>query len=274
MTLLLIILITFILLEINSKTTLTAKSKECSRKSKSNAKLQYDVACSIIKEMGATYREYLSTITINEYLYNGTNNKDNYNNLLEIKFVCGRPEYAWLISTIKASCLNADKDCMKIIYGEKIWEFLPDTYSEEFLQRWIEKFSLTNVKKEDLKNQLNRIITLKQEILHDEKNGNSYVAYNNPYALNYVAQKFNLPTIEEKRKISVCEYKNLQDLCFDYTCRHSKTKGKEYKHIPLTMICEDPTEEQKKLQYAKLSDSENFRMNLKKEKNIRNKYDL
>lgn len=248
MTLFLIVLIIFLIVQTDSKMTKTAQAKEYFRKSKSNSKLQYDTACETIKQMGEAYRDYLSKITINEYLYDGKNEKDNYNYLLEMKFACWKPEYAWLISTIRASHLNADKDCMKIIYGEKIWEFLPDTYSKEFLQSWIERFALTNVKKENLKRQLNRIITLKQEILHDEKNGNSYVEYTNRKALDYVAQKFNLPTNEEIKKIYYNEYKNLQDLCFQFTCRHSHIKGQEYKHIPLTMICENPTEEQKKIQ--------------------------
>lgn len=274
MTVFLIVLIIFLIVQADSKITKSAQSKEYFRRNKSNAKLQYDTACETIKQMGEAYREYLSTITINEYLYNGKNEKDNYNYLLEMKFACWKPENAWLISTIRASRLNADKDCMRIIYGEKIWEFLPDTYSKKFLQSWIERFALTNVKKENLKRQLNRIITLKQEILHDEQKGNSYMAYNNSKAIDYVAQKFNLPTNEEIKKLYYNGYKNLQDLCFQFTCRHSHTKGQEYKHIPLTMICENPTEEQKKIQYAKMTESEKLDKKIEEQEEIRKKYNL
>lgn len=272
MTLLIIVLVVFLIIQANSKTTLTTKSKEYWRRNKSNAKLQYDTACETIKQMGETYREYLSTISINEYLYDGKNEKDNYNYLLENKFDCWCPEYAWLISTIRASHLNADKDCMKIIYGEKIWESLPDTYSKEFLQSWIERFDITDVKKENLKRQLNRIITLKQQILHDKQNGNSYTEYTNSKALDYVAQEFNLPTNEEKCKLDQSHYENLQDLCFMFTCRHSHQE--QYKHTHLTMICESPTEEQKKVQYEQLSYEEKLSKEINDQQEVRDKYKL
>lgn len=272
MTVFLIVLIIFLIVQADSKITKSAQSKEYFRRNKSNAKLQYDTACETIKQMGEAYREHLSTITLNDYIYNGENCKDTYNNLLNEKSPYLKDEQMWLISTIKAMQIQADNNCMKTIYGEHIWEFLPDTYSKDFLQNWIEKFNLSNINKEILKRQINKIILIKQKILHNDKNGNSYVAYTNSNALDYVAKKFNLPTNAEMMKLKAFPYESLQDICFLYMCRHSKQE--KYKHIPLSMICENPTEEQKQIQYSKLSESERLSKEIREEADIRKKYNI
>jgi len=272
MTVFLIILIIFLIVQANSKITKSAQSKEYFRRNKSNAKLQYDTSCETIKQMGEAYREYLSTITLNDYLYNGENYEDAYNNLLNEKSPCLKDEHMWLISTIKTMQIQPDKNCMKKIYSERIWEFLPDTYSKDFLQSWTKRFNLANINKEILKKQINKIILIKQKILHNNKNGNSYVAYTNSKALDYVAKKFNLPTSAELMKLKEFPYGSLQDICFLYMCRHSKQE--KYKHIPLSMICENPTEEQKQIQYSKLSESEMLSKEIREEAKIREKYNL
>ena len=282
MTLFLVILIIFLVMQSNSKLTLTAQTKEYYRKKKSNAKLQYDTACDTIKKMGEAYREAIMQLTIKDFLLNSCgklqtdgryDEKDVIENPELLKYDFRYHERMWMVITAKACGYKLNKQCLSKLYTD-VWYSIPTEYSKEFLDGWKNKYNMPLANSKQLEIQLKASILLKQKILHDEEDGNSYVAYNNPYALNYVAQKFNLPTIEEKKIMDSGEYENLQNLCFDFTCRHSHTKGQEYQHIPLTMICENPTEEQKKIQYAKLSYEENISEKARQRHDIIKKYDL
>ena len=282
MTAFLIVLIIFLIAQTNSKISKTARSKEYFRKTKSNAKLQYDTACETIKKMGATYREGIKLLSLKEFLlesYGKVNSdyryKESYilKNKNFLEYITMYKERMWIVSTARACNIKLNNECLKILY-DNVWECIPAEYSKEFLEEWIIKYHLQCENKKQISTYLKSSVLLKNSILHHESNGNSYVAYNNKKALDYVAKQFNLPTNDETCKLNHFGYNSLQDLCFLFTGRHSHTKGREYLHIPLTMICENPTAEQKQIQYSKLSESERLSKEIREEAKIREKYNL
>lgn len=280
MTFFLIIFIIFLCIQTSKHLDYKAKSKEYSRLNKSNAKKQYDLSCEIIRQMGKVYREGITQLTAKEFFqdsYGKLNTDWRYNEkntLKNEKYLKYRLEYQermWVVATARACGMNPNRKSIDYLYNQGIWEAIPENYSEVFQIEWKEKYKL-NLDDKQLKVLLQTSILLKKLILSDEENGNSYVAYNNPKALDYVAQKFNLPNNEEKCAIDSFPYESLQDLLFVYTCRNAKEE--QYKHIPLSMICENPTEKQKQTQYAKLSYTETLFHKTQQRDEIEKKYKL
>lgn len=280
MTLFLIVLIVFLCIQTSKHLDYKAKSIEYNRRNKSNAKKQYDLSCETIRQMGKAYREGITQLTTKEFFqdsYGKLNTDWRYNEKNTLKnenYLEYRLEYQermWVVATARACGMNPNRKSIGYLYNQGIWEAIPENYSEAFQIEWKNKYHL-NLDDKQLKVLLQTSILLKKVILSDEENSNSYVAYNNPKALDYVAQKFNLPNNEEKCAIDSFPYESLQDLLFVYTCRNAKEE--QYKHIPLSMICENPTEEQKKIQYKKCSYEENIYKKIQQKNDIIDKYDL
>lgn len=280
MTLFLIALIIFLYLQTSKHFKYKSESTKYNRQSKSNAKKQYDLSCETIKQMGKAYREKIATLTMKEFFLDSCGKistdcyYDEVNTLKNkdyLEYCVKYHERMWVVATTRACNLKINKDCFKVLYDE-VWNEIPLKYSDDFLDLWVNKYSLFNINKNQIKTYLKTSILLKASILADKKNGNSYVAYNNKQAIDYVAQKFNLPTNNEKYQLDQSEYDSLQDLCSLYTCRKAKEDG--YKHIALSMICENPTDEQKQLQYKKCSFEESIYNSMRQKNDIKNKYNL
>lgn len=262
MTLCIIILIIFYLIEVIVSNKISIRAKKYNNSCRSNSKLQYDVSCDTIKAMGLEYRTFVSHMDINDFLQNDIYLKpDDMSDL----------EHKWICSVVELYSLKPSKDILLTIYGKDgIWYSTPTTYSKDYFIKWT-KINTSQFSTQITSRKLKRIIELKCLILSDNY-GNSYSSYKNNIAIDYVANKYNLPTNEEFEKLYGRPYESLANVCRVYMRRFAKQNN--FAYIPMNMVCENPTEEQKQTQYQRLSDDELLSKEIKDQAKIMNKYDL
>ena len=262
MTLCLIILILFYIVEVILSNKIGIKAKEYDKRRITNPILQYDTSCSIIKEMANNYRYYVSTLSFEDFF-----EEDYLKRIEDITEL----EHKWICCVLDIYNLSIDNVSLKLIYGEGgIWYAIPLTYSKEFFINWKEKNN-SSYSDQTTSRKLKKIIELKNLILSDKDN-NSYSGYKNKTAIDYVAKKFGLPSNEEYKKLYCKPYESIAHLCRVYMRRFAKQNN--FKYIPLNMICENPTEEQKQIQYQKTSEDEQTFKGIKDQSEIIKKYDL
>lgn len=276
MTLFLIIFLIFLSVQYCKHLDKKADANKYWKLNKSNAPRQYDTACNILRQMGEIYRDYVSNMSLKDFMGDEYGHKFNY---YKPGFIINNPtphiyqtsfERMWVIITANACNLKINDNCLKVLYGQGVWESIPSEFTKEFMQEWKIKYS-TQLTDKELEKHLRSSIWLKNNILYNIDN-NSYIPYNNIKAIDYVAQKFDLPTHEEMKVLNYKGYKSLFDVCMEYTFRQSRKEG--YLHIPLKMICINPTEEQKQIQYSKLSRAEAMSKSIRSEAEILKKYNM
>ena len=274
MTLFLIIFIIFACAQYYKHSKYKNETMEHNKRSKSNASKQYECACLTINKMGKVYRECVSKLTFKKFMNDEYSMKFNYYNpgfilntttplLYQSSF-----ERMWVVFTAKSCDIPLDDNCLTKLYQQGIWESIPEQFTTALLDEWKQKYP-SALDNKSLEKYLKASILLKKYILCGN-NENSYEAYNNSIALDYVAEKFNLPSNAEKEAKDIFGYKTLQDVCTEYTIVQSMVE--KYKHIPLTMICINPTDRQKEIQSKKLSETENLRKMIRSEAQISKKY--
>lgn len=256
------IFLLFFIIELLVSNSIISHANDYNKMRFSNPKLQYDISCETIKAMGFEYRTFVSQMDINDFLQN-----DIYLKPDEMTDI----EHKWICLVIELYSLKPEKDMLLKIYGKNgIWYSIPTEYSKDYFDEWI-KINHSPPSTQKTLRKLKKVIELKSLILSDN-NGNSYAAYKNKNAIDYVANKYNLPTNEEFEKLYCRPYESLANLCRVYMRRFAKQN--KFAFIPLDMICEEPTEEQKQIQYQKISDNEKTLKNIKEQSKIIDKYKL
>lgn len=228
MTLLLIILIIFLIAHIISKNKIKTKQAEYQKSIKSNAQLQFDIGCKAIKEMGEEYRKLSASISFEDRFHNPPQqNIELLKNYLcdnfDMKYLKTNEE-KWLISTALACNFPMNNDIMKIIYGQNIWDEIPQAINDENFSKWKEKYK-PSLDDDNLTFFLKKSIEYKNKIIHDHKFG-CYHCYSDKELVNIIAQKFGMPSEEELHTLGRLPYWSINDLADDYMKREIQKQGR------------------------------------------------
>lgn len=277
MTSFLIIFVIFGFSALLTKSAKEQKHRDFKRSRKSNAKLQYDIACGIIEPMAKEYRKQASKLSLDEYAPNkdavwGGQSLLCYQRAiqeykLENCLHSSNLEMDWLITIAIACGYSLEENFMSKIYGEEIWENFPTIINEDVVESWKAKYS--NHINKGLKDYLITALALKNKILAGDSNY-SYKVYRHGETIDKVAQAFGLPTRHEMEIMYRYPYKCLADVVREYTSKILENQGFCFANV--NEINPSPTEEQKQRQYAKLSQYEEIELRLKETETLNDKY--
>ena len=255
------------------KNKIKTKQAEYQKSIKSNAQLQFDIGCKAIKEMGEEYRKLSASISFEDRF-----NNIPLQNLEQLKsYLCDNfdmkylkiNEEKWLLATAIACNLPINNDIMKTIYGQNIWDEIPQILNDENFSRWKEKYK-SSLDDNNLTFFLKKSIEYKNKIIHNHKFG-CYHCYSDKKLVNIIAQKFSMPSEEELHTLGRLPYWSINDLAIDYMKREIQKQD----FCPAMnggFISPQPTNEEKQKGYSAKSYEENIKIEMQKKHELYDRY--